>query len=231
MIHLGYDILYVFVSFQQFDGEESGREALSDLLIFLQIFLQFCNALFYDRSMVDMDMSYRIMGKSSFIHLDDGVEEFVNTTSTLEDRGNHRESQQFTQLLRLNMITTLLGLIKHIQGTHHLHVHIDQLGGEIKVSLQITGIDDVDNDIGCLVNDLFTYIQLLRTVGTQGVSAGEIHKIQLISFIMGHALLGIYGNTTVVSNAFMSTGSEVEQRCLTTVGVSNQCDIDDTTSL
>ena len=129
------------------------------------------------------------------------------------------------------MITTLLCLVKHIQGTHHLHVHIDQLGGEIEVSLQITGIDDVDNDIGCLVNDLFTYIQLLRTVGTQRVSAGEIHKIQLISFIMGHTLLGIHGNTTVVSNALMSTGSEVEQGCLTTVGVSNQCDIDDTTSL
>ena len=56
------------------------------------------------------------------------------------------------------MVAPFFGLIIHIQGTDHAHVHVNELCGEVKVTLQIGRINDVDDNIGRLLDQLFTYI-------------------------------------------------------------------------
>ena len=41
-------------------------------------------------------------------------------------------------------------------------MHVYQLGGEIEVALQVAGVDNVDDDIRCMLDELLAHIKLFR---------------------------------------------------------------------
>ena len=45
--------------------------------------------------------------------------------------------------------------IVHVECNDHADVHVDELGSQIQVSFQITGIYDIYYDIGSFFNDVF----------------------------------------------------------------------------
>ena len=51
--------------------------------------------------------------------------------------------------------------------------------------------------------------------------------MELVTLVVGASHLGIYRHTRVVPDTLMCTGSKVEERCLATVWVTNECHIDD----
>jgi hypothetical protein len=55
-------------------------------------------------------------------------------------------------------------------------MHIYQLCGEIEVTLQITGVNDIDDYIGGMLNELFTYVELFGRIGRERISAREVDE-------------------------------------------------------
>ena len=58
--------------------------------------------------------------------------------------------------------------IVHVECNDHADVHVDELGSQIQVSFQITGIYDIYYDIGSFFNDVFSDVKFFRTVRQTG---------------------------------------------------------------
>ena len=96
----------------------------------------------YLMSVVDVDMAIVSAGIFlALVEFDDGLEEIIHASAIGEDCRNHRDTEEFAQLVVVDVIATFLGFIKHVEGADHADVHVYQLGGEIEVALQIAGID------------------------------------------------------------------------------------------
>jgi len=58
------------------------------------------------------------------------------------------------QMFDFNTDTALLGHIHHVKRNDHRHIHFKQLSGEIKIALQIGGIDHVNDYVGRVEQDV-----------------------------------------------------------------------------
>ncbi len=106
------------------------------------------DAVLYLMSVIDVDMAIvRIGVLLGLIEFDDGVEKFIYSSSVGEDGRNHRESEEFAELVVVDVVATLLCLVKHIEGAHHTDVHVYQLRGEVEVALQVAGVYHVDDHV------------------------------------------------------------------------------------
>ena len=156
--HVGNDTLNVLVHLQQLNGKITGGEAQTDIVVALQVFLNGFYTLFYIGTVIDMQVTNPVLTELAFIHLDNGLEQLINTSTALEHGRHHGESQQLSQLVRIQLVASVFHLIKHIQCPNNAQVHVDELRSEVQVALQVTGVDDVDDDIGGLLYNLFAYI-------------------------------------------------------------------------
>ena len=105
------------------------------MFISLQVLLDMTDTLLYLMSIVDMQMARGTL--FALIDLNHGTEKFLESPTRLKRRRNHGHAKERRERGDIQFITTALELIVHIQGAHHAHVHINQLGGEIQVALQI----------------------------------------------------------------------------------------------
>ena len=168
----------------------------------------------------------RVVVLVALIHTDDGLEEFLHTTAVGEDGGYHGHTEEASQTVGVDMVASLLGLVKHVEGAHHAHVHVYELGGEIEVALQVAAVYHVDDDIGRLVDYLSAHVDFFRRIGRQRIGAGQIDDMEGVAIHLSHALLGVYRHATVVAHMLMGTRDEIEERCLAAVGVSHERHID-----
>ena len=90
-------------------------------------------------------------------------------------------------------------------------MHVDELGSQIEVALQIRGVNDIDDDVRGLLHQLLADIQLFRAVGGEAVCAGEVDEFEVVTLIIGIAGLGIHGYTGVVAYTLMRPGCIVEK--------------------
>ena len=204
--------LGVAVIFQHLDSQITSRVAVAHTFVFLHPFLNFGNAILNLMSMVDVDMAEgRVVALTAFIHLDDGMKEVFYASACLEYRWHHWNTKQLTQLLVVYFVTSLLRFIKHVESTHHAQVHVDELGCQIEVALQVRGVYDVDHHVGCLLDNLFSHVKFLGRVGRKGVSAGQVNEVELVALELGVAFLGIDGDARVVAHALVSSAGKVEE--------------------
>ena len=56
-------------------------------------------------------------------------------------------------------------LVIHIEGYHHPHIHINELGGEEEVSFQVGGVNYIENNIWVVFYNGAAHILFLRAVG------------------------------------------------------------------
>ena len=94
----------------------------------------------------------------AFVSLDDDMEELVDALSRTTDGWHHRHPNQFAQLLVIQLVSACFQFIEHVQCNHHLHVHVDELRGEIEVALQIRRIHYVDDKVRSFLNDVLADI-------------------------------------------------------------------------
>ena len=227
-VQMAYVFLGVLIILQQLDREVSGRVALADGIICLQIFLDMLDTMFYLMSVVDVDMAIVSAGIFlAFVEFDDGLEELVHASAIGEDGRNHRDTEEFAQFVVVDVIATLLGFIKHIEGADHADVHIYQLCGEIEIALQVAGVDDVDDDIWRMLDELLAHIEFFWRISREGIGTRQIYQIEVVAVEIGFTYFRIYGYTAIVAYAFVSTRCKVEEGSLAAVWISHQCHIDD----
>ena len=87
------------------------------------------NAFFKNVTVVDMDMAdNRVF---FFIHLDNPVEQFFDAEARFADGRDDRAAYHACQRFVIELVTGLFQFVVHVEGNHHLYVHIDQLGSQV----------------------------------------------------------------------------------------------------
>src|SRR4030042_4687522 len=66
--------------------------------------------------------------------------QFLDSLTGYRDGGNDRDSQEPSQLIQVNINAAVFGIIPHIQSDYYRDAFLQQLQGQVKVSLQIGGI-------------------------------------------------------------------------------------------
>ena len=126
----------------------------------------------------------------------------------------------------VKFVTARLHLVIHIERAHHAQVHVDQLGGEVEVALDVAGIKHVDDHVGGVVNDLLADIKLFGTVGRKRVGAGEVDKMEAVALEVSIAVLGVDRHARVVAHPLVGTRGKVEERRLSAVRVAHKGHVD-----
>ena len=88
------------------------------------------------RTMVDMDMSCQ-MRILVLIDLDYSIEEILDSITGPADSRHNRHSEKISKLLDIKLIPLCDKFVVHIQSHHHSQIHIDDLGGKVKIALKI----------------------------------------------------------------------------------------------
>ena len=162
----------------------------------------------------------------TLIEVDDDVEQFLDAFPAFEHGRYHRHAEQLSQFLVVNSIAPVFKLVKHVEGTHHAQVHVDELCGQVEVSFDVRGVNHIDDDVGSLLYNLLAYIQFFRTVCGERVGARQVHDVEFVPLKRSVSLLGVNSHARIVADPFVGARHEVEERCLSAVGVSHQCHVD-----
>ena len=89
-----------------------------------------------------------------FVNADNYMKQFVNPLPATTDRRYHRRTKELPKHHIVQCIATGCQFIVHIERDYHTHVHVNQLGGEIKVPFQIGRIYHIDYNVRSFINDM-----------------------------------------------------------------------------
>ena len=193
------DFFNVLVVFQVFDSQISGRILVSQGLVLLEQKLDSVNAFFQLGPVVDMDMSceFRVALR---INLYDSVEQLWNTCSVAAHCRADRHTEKITELFYIQLIALVLEFIVHVQRHNDPEVHVNDLGGQVQVSLNIGRVHDIDDNIRNIVNQVLADVQFLRAVSRKRVGPRQVHQHELVSLVFEAAFLGVHCHSAVVSD-------------------------------
>ena len=121
-------LLQLLVVLQQFDGQETGGEAVAEA-VFIELGAELLDAAFQFAAVVDVDVSCR--GVAAFVDLYDFVEEAVYAVAAASCGWHYGHTQQCGELSDVEPVAATLQFVIHIQGHHHRYVHIYELCGEV----------------------------------------------------------------------------------------------------
>ena len=225
-----YIVLHFLVVLQQLDGQVTGGIAFPHRNLLLEVFLNLSDTILQFMAVIDVDVAeMRGISFGTFILLYDFVEEFLHALTGGEDGRHHGHTEELGKLVVIYMVASLYRLVEHVQRYHHVYVHINELGGEVEVALQVGCVDDIDDHIRSLLHQLLAYIKFLRGIGRKRVRARQVHQVELVALELRMSHLGIHGHTGVVPYPFMGTTCKVEQAGFSTVGIPDQGHIDNLT--
>ena len=147
-----------------------------------------------------VDVSLFVDEVHALIEVDDDMEEQVDPHARLERGGNHGHAEELCQFVVVELVAPGLHLVIHVECAHHAQVHVHELGGEIEVAFQVAGIDDIDDHVGCLVDELSSHIEFFGAVGRERVGAGQVDQVEVVALVVGIAVLGVDGHSRVVAH-------------------------------
>ena len=137
----------------------------------------------------------------------------------------HRLTAQLcAQLLQVDLITVLAHQIDHVHSHDHRDAQLDQLGGQVQVTLNVGTIDDVQDGIGLLLDQISTGNHFFQRVRRQRVDAGQVLNDNILialqlAFLLFHRTAG------PVADILVGAGQIVEQGRFTAVRVTGKCNL------
>ena len=156
--------LHVGVVLEVLDGQPAGGVVGADIVVFLNQQLDAVDAAFELLSVVDVDVA----GQSRLVvlvNLDNCVKQPVDALSAAADGGHHRHAEQMSEGDGVEPVSAGLQLVVHVHGHDHAEVHVDDLGRQVEIALEVGGVHHVDDHVGNIVDQILAYVQLLRAVG------------------------------------------------------------------
>ena len=145
---------------------------------------------------------------------------FDSFTAGCRDR-NDRNSQECLQVIDPDGAPVSPHLIHHIEGDDHRYIHLQQLHGEVEISLDVGGVQNINDRFGLLVQDEVAGNQLFTAVRGHRVDAGQVRH-QGVGMIADGSVLAADGNPGEIAHMLIGTCQLIEECCLTGVLISYQ---------
>ena len=224
VVEIAEHALHLGVALKELDGEIAGRESRRELGVGLHGAVDGRDRLLDVGTQLHMDVAcVRILHLVDLYH---GVEKLVDPPSRGGYRRHHRHSEHLAEVLVVECGMAFLELVIHVEAYHHAAVHVDELCGEVEVSLKVRCHDGVDDHVGHLLPEVTHHVEFLGGIGREGICAGKVYDVEAIALIMEHTLLCPHSDTGIVAHTLMGARHHVEERRLSAVGVAYQCDVD-----
>ncbi len=138
---------------------------------------------------------------------------------------DHFASKLTAEFRHVDVVALPADQVHHVQGDHHRDANLHQLCGEIEVSLQVGGIDDIQDDIRAFLNQIITRNHLFQCIGGKGVDARKVgHDNVLV--ILQAAFLLLNRNTRPVADELIRAGQRIEQGRLPAVWIAREGNAD-----
>ena len=102
--------------------------------------------------------------------------------------------------MKVNLHSTLLDNIHHIERQNDWFFQFQKLQRQIKVSLQRRRIHDIDDHIHIIFLDTPSRDELLHRIGSQAVNSGRVDHMDLSPLVTGLPFHSLDGNTGPVGN-------------------------------
>ncbi len=82
-----------------------------------------------------------------FIYVNHTLKQLFNTISFGADGRYDWNPDHFRQRMVIEFIPLINHFVMHVQCNDHFYIHIDQLGGEVKISFQVFTVENIDYHI------------------------------------------------------------------------------------
>ena len=125
------------------------------------------------------------------------------------------------QLPGVDAVAVLFDDVHHIDGDHDRYAKLGQLGGQIKIALEVRSVDDVEYRVGTIADQIVTRHYLLEGVGRQGIDSGQVGDYYTV-MLFEPSLLLLDGYAGPVSDELIRAGQGVEQRGFSAVRIARQ---------
>ena len=138
---------------------------------------------------------------------------------------NSLAAQLLGELGQVDLVAVLADQVDHVDCHDNGDAQLDQLGGQVEVTLDVGAINDVQDGIGLLVDEVATGDNFLQRVGRQRVDTGQVLDHDVI-VALELALFLFHRNAGPVADVLVRAGQVIEQGGLTAVRVAGQCNFD-----
>ena len=216
----------VAVVLQELDGEEAERIVRTQVLGAVGYGgADAVDGLLKRVAVVDMDVAagYGVLSEAG---ADDRVKEVADALGVAAHGGYYGRAEHRSKGRVIELVAALEQFVVHVERYDHGKVHVDELHGEVEVSLQVRPVHYVDDDVRGVLDKVLAHIELLGAVGREGICAGEIDDGEVVAGVVEVALLGVDSHAGVIAHMFVAAGGDVEERCLAAVGIAYQRDTD-----
>ena len=135
---------------------------------------------------------------------------------------NDRHAEFLRQLLYVDHVAALLDDIHHVQRDNDRNAHLEQLGGQVQVALDVGSVHQVHDGLRLLVYEVITRNDLLQRVRREGVDTRQVGDQDFL-VALELAFLLFHGNARPVADILGRTGQIVKHRGLAAVRVAGKC--------
>ncbi len=133
----------------------------------------------------------------------------------------HSAAQLLGELLKINMVAVFPDQVTHVDRHDDGDAQLDQLCGQIEVSLKVGAVDDIEDGIRPLLDQVISGNDLLQCVRREGIDA---RKVRDDHFVVPFELTFLFFDcdTGPVSDKLVGAGQCVEQCSLAAVRVTGK---------
>ena len=154
----------------------------------------------------------------------DGLAQLVDAAAARGHDAYHGAAQVLAQVLHVDAQAALLGQVHHVEGQHDGGLEFEQLDGEVKVPLQVRGVNDVDHDGRPLVEDVLPRDGFIDRQGAERVDTRQVHDANLGVAVAIGSFQAFDGHAGPVAHALPRTGQIVEERGFAAIGIAGNGD-------
>ena len=120
---------------------------------------------------IELVLRHLALGSSRLLDL---LEQLLDTL-VLKSRDHHdRAAELLGELVRVDLVAVLLDQVGHVEGNNHGQAGLDNLKRQVQVTLEVGGIDNLDDNIGLAAHEVVARALLLGAVGGKRVDAREV---------------------------------------------------------
>ena len=120
---------------------------------------------------VELVLRHLALGSGGLLNL---LEQLLDTL-VLKSRDHHdRAAELLGKLVNVDLVAILLDQVGHVEGNDHGQAGLDNLKRQVQVTLEVGGIDDLDDNIGLAAHEVIARALLLGAVGGKRVDAREV---------------------------------------------------------
>lgn len=134
---------------------------------------------------------------------------------------NHGHAKLALEQVNVDGAAIFRDLVHHVKGNDHRPIEFHELEGEVKIALDIGGVDDVDNRIGLRIKNELTAYDFLSRIRRERVDARQVGDRHL-GVVADLAIFTINRYAREIAHMLIGASKAVEQRCLAAVLVAGK---------